>query len=138
MPNLKQSKVVVVHNYNQAFYAMKAASKIKKKIYILSPENAASYMGPLFFKKLLKKAEKSFPKVKYCEILNCNNDIGLALEAIQCGIKSIEIKCNQLVLKKIKNICKKEGVSVNNVNKKKLDLEYVENVYDECLKWFDN
>ena len=51
MSNLKQFKVIVVHNYNHAFYAMKAAAKIKKKIYILSHENEASYMGPLFFKK---------------------------------------------------------------------------------------
>ena len=41
-------------------------------------------------------------------------------------------------LEKIKNICKKKGLSVNDTNKKKLDLKHVEDVYDECLKWLNN
>ena len=131
-------KTVIVYNFEQTCSAMKAAKKLKKKIYISSPYNAASYMGPFFFKKLVSKAEKLFPKVDYCEILNCSNDVGLALKAIECGIKNIEIECNKNASNKIKNICKKKGVGVNNIGKKKLDLKNIENVYDECLKWFKN
>ena len=115
------SKTVIVYNFEQTCSAMKAAKKLKKKIYISSPDNAGSYMGPLFFKQLVFNASKLFPKVDYSEILNCSNDIGIALEAIECGIK---------------NICKKKGVGINTINNKKLDLKNVKNTYDECLKWF--
>ena len=93
-------------------------------------------MGPLFFKQLVFNASKLFPKVDYSEILNCSNDIGIALEAIECGIKNIEINCNKNIFEKIKNICKKKGVGINTINNKKLDLKNVKNTYDECLKWF--
>tara|TARA_Y100000590_G_scaffold469970_1_gene661027 strand:- start:1027 stop:1428 length:402 start_codon:yes stop_codon:yes gene_type:complete len=130
------SKTVIVYNFEQTCSAMKAAKKLKKKIYISSPDNAGSYMGPLFFKQLVFNASKLFPKVDYSEILNCSNDIGIALEAIECGIKNIEINCNKNIFEKIKNICKKKGVGINTINNKKLDLKNVKNTYDECLKWF--
>jgi len=133
-----KSKVIVVYNYDHVISTMKAASKLKKNIIIASPPNAAAYMGPMFFKKLLKKGKSLFPSVKYVEILDCGNDTGLALEAIHCGINRIKIKCNKTVLEKIKNICKKKGLTVNNISKKKLDLKYVEDVYSECLKWLNS
>ena len=132
-----ETKVIIIYNYNHIICAMKAASKLEKKIIIESPPNAASYMGPLFFKKLLKKGKSLFPTIKYIEILDCGNDTGLALEAIHPEI-NLKIKCNKIVLEKIKNICKKKGLSVNGTNKKKLDLKHVEDVYDECLKWLNN
>ena len=132
-----ETKVIIIYNYNHIICAMKAASKLEKKIIIESPPNAASYMGPLFFKKLLKKGKSLFPTIKYIEILDCGNDTGLALEAIHHKI-NLKIKCNKIVLEKIKNICKKKGLSVNDTNKKKLDLKHVEDVYDECLKWLNN
>ena len=133
-----KTKVIVVYNYSHVIFAMKAASKLKKNIIIASPPNAATYMGPLYFKKLLKKGRLLFPNVKYVEILDCGNDTGLALEAIHCGINRIKIKCNKTVLEKIKNICKKKGLVINNISKKNLDLKYVEDVYSECLKWLNN
>ena len=132
-----ETKVIIIYNYNHIICAMKAASKLEKKIIIESPPNAASYMGPLFFKKLLKKGKSLFPTIKCIEILDCGNDTGLALEAIHHEI-NLKIKCNKIVLEKIKNICKKKGLSVNDTNKKKLDLKHVEDVYDECLKWLNN
>ena len=133
-----KSKIIVVHNYNHVKCAMKAAKKLQKKIIIQSPNNAGSYMGPLFFKKLLKKCESLFPGVDYMEILDCGNDTGCALEAINHNVRIIKIDCNKKSLEKIKNICKKKGLSVNNINSKKLDLNLVEDVYDECLKWLNN
>ena len=132
-----ETKVIIIYNYNHIICAMKAASKLEKKIIIESPPNAASYMGPLFFKKLLKKGKSLFPTIKYIEILDCGNDTGLALETIHHEI-NLKIKCNKIVLEKIKIICKKRGLSVNDTNKKKLDLKHVEDVYDECLKWLNN
>ena len=137
MSQTNRFKTIVIYNYNHAYMVMKAASKLKKKIYISSPPNAASYMGPIFFKKILEKAKKSFPDVDYNEILDCSNDTGLALEAIHYKIKNIKLKCSKIVLRKIKNICKKNGLSINNIKKKRLDLKNVENVYDECLKWLN-
>jgi len=138
MSELNKFKVIIIYNYYDAYFAMKAASKLKKNIYISSPPNAASYIGPLFFKKLLKKVKQLFPNVNYHEILDCGNDRGLALEAIHYGIKNIEIKCNENALKKIKNICKKQGVGINNTSRKKLDLKNIEDVYSECIKWLSN
>ena len=138
MKKFNQSKTIIVYNFEHIYCAMKAAKKLKKKICISSPINAASYMGPYFFKELLNKAKKLFPRVDCSEILNCSNDIGLAFEAIECGIKNIEIECNKSVLLKIKNICKKKGVGVNNIGKNKLDLKYIENIDDECLKWLNS
>ena len=60
---------------------------------------------PFGFKKLLKKGKSLFPTIKYIEILDCGNDTGLALEAIHHEI-NLKIKCNKIVLEKIKNICK--------------------------------
>ena len=68
-----ETKVIIIYNYNHIICAMKAASKLEKKIIIESPPNAASYMGPLFFKKLLKKGISLFPTIKYIEILDCGN-----------------------------------------------------------------
>lgn len=133
-----KSKVIVVYNYDHVVSAIKAASKLKKKIILSSPPNAATYMGPLFFKKLLKKGKSLFPNVKCIEILDCGNDSGLALEAIHYGIDLIKIKCNKTVLQKIKNICKKQGVGINNTITQKLDLKNIEDVYGECLKWLSN
>ena len=132
------TKTVIIYNFKQICEAMKAASKTKKKICISSPYNAASYMGPFFFKELVKAAEKLFPKVNYFELLNCSNDVGLALKAIKYNIKNIEIECNQNITKKIKNICKKKGIGVNNIGKKRLDLKNISNVYEECLKLLNN
>ena len=50
-----ETKVIIIYNYNHIICAMKAASKLEKKIIIESPPNAASYMGPLFFKKLMRQ-----------------------------------------------------------------------------------
>ncbi len=132
------TKTIIIYNFKQICDVMKAASKTKKKICIASPYSAASYMGPFFFKELVKTAEKLFPKVNYFELLNCSNDVGLALKAIECDIKNIEIECNQNISKKIKNICKKKGIGVNNIDKKELDLKNKTNVYEECLKWLNN
>ena len=138
MNKLTQSKTIVVYNYDHVMSAMKAALKLKKKIIIESPTNCAAYMGPSYFKQLLKKGKSLFPGVNCIEILDCGNDTGLALEAIDCGIEHIKIKCNRTVLKKIKNICKKKDLVVNNISKKKLDLKYVEDGYSECLKWLNS
>ena len=109
-----------------------------KKIIIESPTNCAAYMGPSYFKQLLKKGKSLFPGVNCIEILDCGNDSGLALEAIHYGIDLIKIKCNKTVLQKIKNICKKQGVGINNTITQKLDLKNIEDVYGECLKWLSN
>ena len=74
------SKTVIVYNFEQTCSAMKAAKKLKKKIYISSPDNAGSYMGPLFFKQLVFNASKLFPKVDIswscitCSISLLNNN----------------------------------------------------------------
>ena len=138
MNKSKKSKVIVVYNYNHVICVMKAAEKLKKNIIISSPSNAAAYMGPMFFKKLLQKGKKLFPSIKYSELLDCGNDTGLALEAIQYEINHIKVQCNKTVLEKLKNICKKKGIGINNIIQKELDLKYVEDVYVECLKWLKN
>ncbi len=106
------SRRIVVHDHAQARTALAAAAELGVAVTLQSPEGAAGYLGPGYFRGL-------------DVVLDCGDAPGLALGALRAGVKRIRLRASPEVLIKVADIAAQSGAILDRENGPGLDLAAV-------------
>jgi len=80
-------KRVIVHSLDQARAAIAAAADLKVPVTLMSARGMASFMGPLWFWKLLELAARD--GVAVTGVLDCADEPGTVMAALRTGFQLV-------------------------------------------------
>ena len=122
-----------VINFKQAEEVIKAAKINKLKPTIFIKQSILSGFGIDWIKALISLLTKKFPRNSYKVYVDCSRNYGSAIELIRIKIDFIKLNANATILKKIKNIAKKNKVLLN-PSFHIVDLSNIKNISKKILK----
>ena len=79
-------RVIIIHSLEQAVTALKAARELDRPVTLASPPGAAAYTGALWFREVVKQAEREVPEAEVSSILDCGDKPGLVMAAFRQGV----------------------------------------------------
>jgi hypothetical protein len=81
--------VIVVHSLAHAVAALRAAADAGQEIVVASAADAGVYVGPGWWRELVKAAREAVPDASATALLDCGGDSGAAMGAIRAGVEGI-------------------------------------------------
>jgi fructose/tagatose bisphosphate aldolase len=102
----------VVHGYDHAVAALKAAAAAGVPARLLSARGAAAYAGPAWFRELVAQACAAVPEAQATALLDCGSRAGDALAAIRAGVPAIAIDLPADAAANIADIATQAGVRI--------------------------
>jgi len=115
-------KRVRVHTVQHARAALAAASELGKPVTLISAKGAAATLGAGYFRKMIDAARADFPDAAAEAILDCGDDPGYALAALQEGMEAIRVDAPVDVRRKIDDIAVQCGARLDTDDDDALDL----------------
>src|SRR3546814_2114290 len=79
-------RVIIIHSLEQAVTALKVARELGRPVTLASPPGAAAYTGALWFREVVKQAEREVPDAEASSILDCADKPGLVMAAFRQGV----------------------------------------------------
>src|SRR3546814_18316906 len=79
-------RVIIIHSLEQAVTALKVARDLGRPVTLASPPGAAAYTGALWFREVVKQAEREVPDADASSILDCADKPGLVIAAFRQGV----------------------------------------------------
>src|SRR3546814_21156848 len=76
-------RVIIIHSLEQAVTALKVARELGRPVTLASPPGAAAYTGALWFREVVKQAEREVPDAEASSILDCADKPGLVMAAFR-------------------------------------------------------
>ena len=102
-----------VINFKQAEEVIKISKENNIKPIIFIKHSILNGFGVDWIKALISLLTKKFPRNSYKVYVDCSRNYGSAIELIRIKIDFIKLNANATILKKIKNIAKKNKVLLN-------------------------
>ena len=118
---------IVIHSLEQARAALEAARELDEDVILESPAEAASYLGPLWFKALLETLSEEAPEVEIDGLLDCGDAPGHVLAAFRAGIHRVRFTGSSEMRQRLQEIGESFEASVEGEPQPSLDLL---NAYD--------
>jgi hypothetical protein len=129
----------MVHNLPQAQAALHAAADCGVSVILESPLDAALSWGAPYFLKLIAAAREAAPAAQCEAILDCGDAPGLALDALQRGVKIIRLRAKKDVIARVADIAGQHGARIETQAQPKdlLDLDGARDPYKAALSYFE-
>lgn len=109
----RKPRIVLVRNSKEAIEAARAAADAGCPVTLASPQGAALFCGPVWFKALIDDARKEFPSdASVTFLLDCGDSPGAALAAIRARVEAISFRGNSKARAAIAAIAKRTGVAL--------------------------
>ncbi len=116
------SRRIVVHSLADAHAAVKAAAALGVPVTLMSAPGAALYVGPLWFKALVREACAAAPEARVTAVLDCADAPGAVLAALRAGLKCVRFSGTGEVRERLAAIAAAEGASLDDDVPADLDL----------------
>lgn len=100
---------IIVHDHAQARAALSVAAELGVAVTLQSPDGAAGYLGPGYFRGL-------------DVVLDCGDAPGHALAALRAGVKRIRLRAAPEVLARVADIAGQRGAELDQGETPTLDL----------------
>ena len=138
MPQKKTNtaRPVVIHGIDHARASCKAALGNNQSLTIWSAFGASSYMGPRWFFEIIRLVRSEFPNLKILGILDCGDQPGDALAAIETGVEALALTAKPAALRSIREIADQANVNLHRRPSHKLDLAKCLDAEACCKRWF--
>lgn len=127
--------VIIVHTLEHARAAIGAAAELGIPAVLRSAPGAASYLGAAVFRDMIAEAAAEYPSAAFTAVLDCDDQPGLALNALRRGIKAVRVDVAPDVAARIADIAAQTGAVVDNSDGSVLDLLHVEDPATACRTW---
>jgi fructose/tagatose bisphosphate aldolase len=127
--------VIIVHTLEHARTALGAAAEIGAPVVLRSAPGAASNLGAAVFRDMIALAATEFPAATFTTVLDCDDQPGLALNALRRGIMAIRVDGTPEVAARIADIAAQTGATVDTSDGPTLDLLDVEDPETACRVW---
>ncbi len=93
-------------------------------------------MGPRWFFDIIRMVRSEFPSLEISGILDCGDQPGDALAAIETGIKALALTGKPSTIKRIREIADQANVNLHKRPSHKLDLAKCPDAEACCKRWF--
>ena len=117
----------IIHDISQGFMVAHKAEISKKLTLLYSNCGAGRSIGPEVFSEMVTQIQKKYKKAKIVAILDCGNEAGTVLSAIQQGIQHIHFNLSQKKKFKITQIAKANGIQIHNAPINAINLNEISN-----------
>ena len=133
---INTARPVVIHGIYHARASCRASLGNGQLVSIWSAFGASSYMGPRWFFEIIKLVRSEFPTLKILGILDCGDQPGDALAAIETGIEALALTAKPAALRSIREIADQANVNLHSRPSHKLDLSKCLDAEACCKRWF--
>ena len=124
--------VFVVHSLAHALAAASAAGP--RPITLSSAHGAACYAGVGWFLEILAETRKQMPESDIAAVLDCGDDMAIAIEALHAGAERIRIR--GAAVDQVADIAAALGACVNGPEGPILDMRSAS--HETCLAFLDS
>ena len=104
--------VAAVHSLAEARAALRQGSDEGRPVTLVSPPDAAAYLGAGFFWALVEAARAEEPRVAVEAVMDCGDDPGWALAALRTGFKTVVLGGNVRARARVAAIARQLGARV--------------------------
>jgi hypothetical protein len=110
----KQSRdgeaLIIIHSLFQATAALTAAVRAGHPVVLVSAPDAGGYAGPGWFKALVATAREAVPDVRCSSLLDCGDNVGVALAAIRAEVEGVIFTGRPDVADRLTDIARQHSV----------------------------
>lgn len=117
-------KIVTVHHLRHALLTARVAQELGRDVVLLSPPDAAGYLGPGWMEAIERAILKRLG-FRVTGILDCGRRADLALAALRQGTRAILFRGPPLVARKLAEIAEQYGATLEARRPRGLDLAAV-------------
>ena len=128
-------RAIVVRSLAEAEAALAAATARQVPVTLLSAENAANTVGPLWFRALIAQARTAHPGAQVSVILDCGDRPGSAAAALRLGFTQIRFSGRGRAREAIAAIAAEAGAEVLSRRPEALDLAGLPDPCAACETW---
>ncbi|TLU71819.1 hypothetical protein [Lichenicoccus roseus] len=89
IPTGTPGRAVVIHGRDQALAALEAARLLPARLVLLSAENAACFLGPLWWAALMDSLQREMLDAAATDLLDCGSSAGRCMEALRVGLRHL-------------------------------------------------
>ena len=133
---INTARPVVIHEIYHARASCRAALGNGQLVSIWSAFGASSYMGPRWFFEIIRLVRSEFPNLKILGILDCGDQPGDALAAIETGVEALALTAKPATLRSVREIADQANVNLHRRPSHKLDLAKCLDAEACCKRWF--
>jgi len=126
---------VVVHSLADARIALAAAASIGCEVTLTSAPGAGAYAGPGWFKALTEEARRAVPEARCDTVLDCGAAPGMALAALQLGLKRVRFTGHAGAFRRLHAVAKQIDATIETADAPALDLRGVRHPETRCRAW---
>ena len=127
--------IVIVHSLRHAMAAAETAGDCHCPVILCSAPGAAGYGGAAWFLEIVEATSRAHPDVAVTGILDCGQDIAIALEALQAGASWILFQGSPAALAQVEDAARARGCRVNDVPSLRFDMRKADLVPDACRQF---
>ena len=116
-------KRIIIHSLADARAALAAARDLKTPVVLESAAGAGGFAGPAWFKSVIDQARAEFPEVEASALLDCADEAGTVLAALQQGLTCLRFTGKAAALRRLRDIARQSGATIETGRRKPaLDL----------------
>jgi hypothetical protein len=128
-------RVIIIHSLEQAVTALKVARELGRPVTLASPPGAAAYTGALWFREVVKQAEREVPDAEASSILDCADKPGLVMAAFRQGVLRVRFTGAEEAAEKLQAMADAESLHLITGPLEALDLLDVKDKAQACRDW---
>jgi hypothetical protein len=128
-------RVIIIHSLEQAVTALKVARELGRPVTLASPPGAAAYTGALWFREVVKQAEREVPDAEASSILDCADKPGLVMAAFRQGVLRVRFTGAKEAADKLQAMADAESLHLITGPLEALDLLDVKDKAQACRDW---
>ena len=91
-------KRIIIHSLADARAALAAAQALKSPVVLASAAAAGGYAGPAWFRAVVDQARAEFPDVAATVVLDCGDEAGTVLAALQHGFTRVRTRAASVLI----------------------------------------
>jgi fructose/tagatose bisphosphate aldolase len=130
-----KARRVIVHDLAHARAAVGAAADVGAPVTLMSAPGAAGYLGAQVFRHMIIRARRERPGVQATSVLDCGDDVGLALGAIRQRVEGVRVRASRPVRRRLAEIAVRAGVHLDAERGTALDLLDAADPAAACRAW---
>ncbi len=128
-------KAIIIHSLEHAVAALKAARELDCPVTLASPPGAAAYTGALWFREVMKEAEREVPEADFAAMLDCGDKPGLVMAAFRQGLRNVRFTGARSAAEKLEAMAESEGFHLITGPLASLDLAEADDIAAACRTW---
>ena len=132
-----RGKTIIIHSLEQAVCALKVARTLGCPVTLASPPGAAAYTGALWFREVIKEAEREVPEAEVASVLDCGDKPGLVMAAFRQGVRTVRFTGGKAQSEKLEAMAESEGYHLITGKLESLDLAEADDLTEACRAWLE-